>query len=354
MKKILFFGLPLSGTIIRANAFIKSNPQYEYTFCDMFGINDKYEIETIFGEEIAEIRKTMKYTEIYKLNECPDIFDLVLALNDKFFQRVLDYHWVYYPNLVDKRVLNDVVGKVEGLTPFKTDGFSDDEIVFIKPRIGAGQHTDASDNISYKKHFYGHIKHLDLTHFAIQEFLYTPMVISVTLVSNGSEFRLVNFAEAYYATDENGKSLNTHVESRMRKIQGMKWAQKYIDLAKALLHEAHYDEIPGIFMVQFMREYDKIYVNDVNVRSSPAVDIAAQLGLINNRVHNTLGFMIGDNDLEDSTDISDYRCYLETHDGKILSPLVENPDKENRYLLRENKQSGIIRNDYFTFMEKIS
>lgn len=345
MKKIAFLGEPWTGAIVRATAFIKTNPDYEYTF-----------VLASFESTEVEWQDTLpSFVKIISKNNFEyDNYDLVLPLNDRHFQSILDNHSsVKMPNMVDKTQLNDAIYKFGQLTSFKSSNFSDNDIVFIKPRIGAGQYT--TDSISYRIHRYGDIKlHPQLTSLhTIQNFVDCPIVVSVTVGSNGlGDLGLIDVTEAHHGIDRLGKNINMHLVS----MYGMhEKYQDFVDISEKFLKFINYDSIPGIFMLQFMTDVDgQRYLNDFNVRTGPAQDVMTKLGFLVCRTHRVLPFIAKDSDYK-SLDLEHprWRCYLENN-RVPLSNRVKNIDYTNRKLVSENKTSGLIRSDYQSYIELIN
>lgn len=328
-KHIAFIGDPWAGSIRRLEAFVLMNPNYKFTFVNAINlVNEKIKIPC----------ESILYSEFDKNN-----YDLVLTLNDKHFDKILPNN---LPNVVDKSILNYQITNF-GLPHFENLGFEDNDLVFIKPIIGAGQYT--TDSISYRKHYYKDIKNQVEPYHLVQEFIDSPIVYFVTYVCNGRSVEFIDVTEAYHLVDNKGISLNTHLES---KIHVKERYQYLIDLGKSFIHFISYNTVPGIYMTQFMRSINgKFYLNDFNVRTGPASDYATTMGIFNHRIHSMIPFIIGDKSFKKITDPPvRYRCYLEK-DGVPLSPYVQNINFNARVLCIENKQSGLIRDDYESYLE---
>lgn len=341
MKKIAFIGEPQAGTVRRFDSFIKLSPDYEYTFVRYMswvdGVYDYHPVQSI-----------NYFNVIDRPQFNPSDFDLVMVGNDKFFSDLIAIYSPLCYDVTNKRILNQLVERTNN-NAIKVSGFLDNETVFVKPKKGSGQYSD--DEYGYRCHKFKDIKHLSANNYVIQQFFSNPSIISLLYVCNGQEINFVDITDATYLFDETGKILNTHVESV---IKNKEQYQKYIDASERFIKSCGYVDIPGVYMPQFMTDNDQIYLIDFNVRTGPATDAQTYYGFIDHSVHKMIPFIIGDKTFDEVyTPHIPYRCYLE-RDGHIISPRVKNPDMINRILLSsDSKTSGLIRNDYNTYLEKI-
>jgi hypothetical protein len=372
-KKIAFIGDPWIGAIKRLSAFIKlSPPNYEFTFINAEeGMNDNLlngrSNETIITPPLPKNVKSLFLSEFIF-----DDYDLVLPLNDKhFFKTVSPLRKKRLPgDLTNKITLNLIVERFSSPSPGPLSTIPINPTVgpvFVKPIVGAGQYT--TDSLSYRRHDSIHIVTKDHPEeynpniHLIQEYFPTEntKINFVTFVSNGEHtLELIDFTEATHilggGDSKTGKNINIHLESKL--IEQGRRGNSYIQLAEDFIRFAQYDTIPGIFMLQFMTVTDghnssskRVFLNDFNVRSGPAADHATVNGIFNHRIHSMIPFML--NDVEGGGETYPhirYRCYLTDLITDIpLDPTIQQTN--NRVLCVEDTQSGLIRNDYHTYIE---
>lgn len=337
MKKIALIADPWVGSMKRAEAFIKENSNKSFT---IFKINSD-------GKDDLSLQHTPKGK--YELKKIVDYdqneFDLVLVMNDKHFHFVLEKYLPFAKNMVDKASLNESL-KSFGDGFLKSSGFTPDDVVFVKPRVGAGQY--ATDELNYKPHKFKDLQ-VDMRGQVVQEFVDSPVVVSVTLVGNGKTLEFIDVTEAHHLVDNAGRSLNSFLKSVINEKSRY---EKYISLAFAFTKFIDYDTIPGVFMLQFLTRPDgSICCNDFNVRTGPVSDYMTLLGFTH-RIHRMIPFMLGDEPFNNVNFAHQrYQCYLEEKDQE--SPISDRVVRSvnPRYRLVEEKTSGIIRNDYDSFLE---
>lgn len=343
-KRIAFFGEPWHGSMQRFDAFMRSNPQYEYSFINANkSMNQNYfDSGQIHPFELVPSHP-FESKFFYDFN--PSEYDVILTLNDKFFDKVLAAYGSSCPNLVDKNILEQA-NKDFGFKVIQSSDFEDNQMVFVKPRIGAGQY--AIDDLSYKKFRYGEIKdRLNLSIHKVQEFLPSPLFTFVsTLVDHGGNIEFMDVTQAYHLFDYKDVSLNCLLESKSNQVE--KFAEQ-ISLAKEFIKFVKLDTIPGIYMCQFTTDF--LNIIDFNVRSGPIADYVTFNDLYTHKIHNNFSFIVEDRPVNQELRYPRYRCYLEDMNGTIICPLVQKPDFVNRRLLYENKTSGLIRSDYHTYLE---
>lgn len=345
MRKVAFLGDPWSGTIHRACAFASQNLDIDFTFVNMpVWINDNFQYFEIKNELLCNI-KLIKF-ESFDHTE----FDLVLNLNDKHFEKILSYYAPSLKNLFNKNELNLAL-KSFGFDFLQTENFKLDDIVFVKPVFGSGQYCPPTDKFSYRVHSFKHVKHLNTKFFTIQEFINNPSIISVLFVSNGNDVEFLDVTDATYLFNENGKSLNTGVESR---YNNKELYVTYINDARKLIYDVGYNNVKGIFMVQFLTDEKtgRKIICDFNMRTGPAADEVTINKLLRLQVHNTIKFMLGDARFADiNVQPVQYRCYLEQNNKPLAN--IRNINYDERILIVGEKDSGLIRSDYETYIEKL-
>ena len=152
--------------------------------------------------------------------------------------------------------------------------------------------------------------------------------------------------------DRLGKSLVVYGESLIHQIDEYRMqCDKIITFLK--IHG--YDKIKGIFSLQFLHTSENSsewYLHDFNSRTGPFTVELQLSGLIDPRIYRMMKCMVGDMPLSGINENAQrFRHYTEDN-GKILSSLNIIPSPE-RLMLRANKRSGMIRNDYQVFIERI-
>lgn len=347
-KRIAFLGEPWHGAMCRLESFMKVHPEYEYSFVNAnVQMNQNFE-QTGYRHPFEHVPKNHFESKFYYVDFKSQEYDLVLTLNDKFFDKVLLANNSTCPNLTDKKILNQFTADF-GFRPIQTTDFQDDQEVFIKPIIGAGQF--AFSNLDYKRFKYGKVKDLiDPKIHYVQEFLKSPLFTFVSMiVGKAGEIKVMDVSQAYHLFDYKGVSLNCYLESKSNQLSAF---TENIEAAMEFIRFTRLDTVPGIYMTQFSTDF--LNIIDFNVRTGPIADYVTLHGLYEHKFQRNLPFIVGDAEFDERENTFRYRCYLEDKDGKILSPLIQDPDFENRLLIVENKTSGLIRNDYNTYLEIIS
>ena len=338
MKKVAYIGANQTGSFKRAEAFIKNGLGYEHTY-------------VIFSENPETPAEWLNYPNT-KIIQAPQFkyedYDLVLHMNDKLFDMILEKSGKDLPNMADKDALAQKAREF-GLDTFKVDNFSDEDNVIVKPRISSGSYSERSD--CYSKQKFKDVKHL-FGHpgFVIQEYHETSKVIMFSIVSSGEELFNCDVVEYEYLPDHHGKFFSAYMESQAHLIPHYK---EQIDKLRAFIKFIGYDKIKSIFNVQFLVEGDKFYIMDFNTRTGP---ISCQLelhGLMDTRVYKLVPFMVGDKTLQEcisNKPLERYRSYAELN-GETLTKKVfyKNP---SRVRVVEKKSSGAIRDDYEVYVEK--
>lgn len=344
-KQIAFLGEPWYGSMVRLESFMMSNPEYDYSF-----INANLEMnkKNMQGEPDHPFEFTPNhfFKSRFFHDFDPSEFDLILTLNDKFFDKVLTANNSSCPNLTDKLILSEATSRF-GFDKIETENFNDSDIVFVKPIIGAGQY--AFDNLCYKKFQYDHIKNeINAERHIVQHFINSPLFTFVSSIINiNGQIEIMDVSQAYHTFDYKDVSLNCHLESKSHELE---LYTENIELTKEFLTFTGFTSLPGIYMCQFTTQQGQLSVIDFNVRTGPISDFVTLNNLYTARVQNNFSFIVENKPIKRDVKYPDFRCYLEKN-GKILSPLVKNPDFENRKRLIENKTSGLIRNDYETYLE---
>jgi hypothetical protein len=341
-KTVAFLGDPWVGSVRRFEAFISQTDLSQYRLIYvLMPVNGRYhKLEYYPVGYDYELRQHCDFSS-------QDV-DLLITLNDKHWQHILDHYAPDAPNLVDKTVLNNCLCQA-GLDYLQTGGFQPNDWVFVKPRLGAGQYT--TTDFCYRKLPYDQVTRLNLDQdiYAIQEYIDCPRVISTTFVSDGRNLEFIDVTQAYHMTDHAGANLNTHLETHVH------MQEKYVTqiaLARQFITHMNYVRIPGIYMTQFIQDHRGTYLMDFNVRTGPGQDRMTVERFIVHRIHAMIPFMMGDRPSSDFARTPElWRIYQE-RDGQPVSPLVADPDRQNRMLVVDNKTSGLIRSDYNTFVER--
>lgn len=348
-KKIAFLGEPWHGAMIRLESFMKVNPQYDFSFVNC---NEQMNQNNLkgFPDHPFEFQPTCTFTSSFFHNFNPDEYYSIFVLNDKFFDKLITVKKSKCLNLTNKKILEQEVERF-GLGKIKSTNFDDDDIVFVKPILGAGQY--APDNISYRKFRYSDIKELLNPNFHIvQDYIDEPIVTFVnSIVSPDGEIDIIDVSQAYHSFDTKEQSLNCHLESKFSIIDQF---AEHISITKEFLKSTNLISIPSVYMLQFARYYGNLIITDFNVRTGPIADIVTAYGYYKHKIQSNLSFMVESTPIVNDVVYPRFRCYLEK-DGIVISPLIENRDFANRILLDGgNKTSGLIRSDYETYLEIIN
>jgi hypothetical protein len=346
-KIIACMGDPWSSAVKRFEAFARNTDPQHYSFVYVL-------MPVVWGPEPHYV--DLDYTpddlcfELVRYGDYDwDDPDLVMALNDKHWQRVLNHYDPTRPNLADKCVLNQCL-RESGHDYLQTDNFDPEAWVFVKPRQGAGQYTTV--DFAYRPVQYKQLASLNINpdQYTVQEYIDCPLVTNLTFVCNGHDLALADLTKAYHMTDRKGGNLNSHLESYWYDRHNH---EDYIVRARDFIKDVGYNTVPGIYMTQYINDHRGTYLIDFNVRTGPVQDRMTVENFLISRYHRMIPFMCRDKTFDQCYfETPGWRAYLEDETG-ILSPRIKNPDYDNRILVSDNKTSGIIRNDYKTYIEKI-
>lgn len=338
MKKICYVGDNNEGALRRAFAFICANPEYEHYY-------------VCIGPH-----KQLHYAipcNVFYLDEAHvnySLFDLVLNVTDKTFTTILNIAGITR-NLTNKQELSETALEF-GFNVPATSNFADLDTVFVKPVMSSGAY--AVEDFCYRPIKFEEIKKLGLdpTKYLIQQFIDSRFTLQFSVISDGNTLQIYDIILLEFDRDRLGKSLVVYGESLIHQIDEYRMqCDKIITFLK--IHG--YDKIKGIFSLQFLHTSENSsewYLHDFNSRTGPFTVELQLSGLIDPRIYRMMKCMVGDMPLSGINENAQrFRHYTEDN-GKILSSLNIIPSPE-RLMLRANKRSGMIRNDYQVFIERI-
>ena len=356
-KRIAYLGFSyVPGNFKRAKAYILANPEFEHHFLTI----DNYqgEIDYDFGTDVT----------ISKMEETPNVFDLVLITTDKAFESYLRYrNLTGINNLADKKILSNTC-KAFGLLVPKETGFNDDDFVVVKPKISSGCYS--AEDFCYRKIRYSDLcnyKDFNTDNYILQECVDSDHVFQFNFVTNGDEikfcgmvdfqFQLVNnenINPIYNTFYHNVEQFSRHVagfENKINELEKLK-----LQVKNYLISEKYY-LIPSYYQFQFIRRGDEYLVIDNNLRIGPGMIEASINNILKNNFFTNMKFMLKLQDLDslECDQTKGYSFYTEksgkrqTNSSKYL---IE--DYENRVQCFEEKSSGFLRSDCCTFIQAIT
>jgi hypothetical protein len=334
--KICYVGDNNEGALKRCQAFIKVNPQYEH-FYALIGPH-KQKHHTI-PYDITHIDETeFRYSD----------YDLVLNMNDKTFFILAEQIEPRIPNFTDKKTLSEFA-KQFGFNVPKDENFQDCDLVFVKPTLSSGGYSE--EKFCYRKIDFGAVKAFASNDkYLIQQYIPSDLTLQFGVVSNGKEAHIYDIILLEFKTDLVGKTMVVYGESDYNKFSSL-----YPEQCKRVLEfikVSGYDRVKGIFTLQFLDPGNGWYLHDFNTRTGPFTVELELNNFINTRIYKMLPFIAGKKTFNDvNQNIENYRHYTEDN-GRILSDVRIFPSS-NRLHVVSNKRSGMIRNDYQVFIERI-
>lgn len=354
MKKIAYLGFSyVSGTMKRASAYAKANPEFSHTFLAI----DDYIKQPIFdfGCDVT----------VARLSQTTNDFDLVLPMSDKSFDAYLKYRGIRnVMNVCNKLILNDACKRLGIVTP-KTEGFLPDDDVIAKPLLSSGGYSE--DPFCYKRVKYKEIFELlpfSKERLLVQEFIDSDQVIQFNLLCDGKKIIPAGVTDFQFDTGygvtanplynfsyPNIEKFAEHVNDFSDKVSVL---QGLLDDAIRLFTEQKYATLPGFYQFQYIHKDGKFYANDANLRLGPGNVEASLANLFPTNPCEHLKFMLGMISAEETQRDENlaYTFYTESNGVRLTKPeklLVE--DRENRIRCIEKKSSGFLRDDCETYIQ---
>ena len=334
--KVCYVGDNNAGALKRCQAFIKANPQYEH-FYALIGPHKQKHHTIPYGVTYID-ESEFRHSD----------FDLVLNMNDKTFFILAEQTDPQIPNFADKKTLSKFA-KQFGFNVPKDEGFQDSETVFVKPTLSSGGYSE--EKFCYRKIDFRDVKDISGNDkYLIQQYIPSDLTLQFCVVSNGKEAHIYDIILLEFKTDRDGKIMVVYGESNLNKF-----GELYRDHAEKVLEFIEfsgYNKVKGIFTLQFLDPGNGWYLHDFNTRTGPFTVELELNSYLNPRIYGMLPFIAGDKPFDEVTQhVENFRHYTEDN-GQILSSRYFTTSP-NRLLAVSNKRSGMIRNDYQVFIERI-
>ncbi len=334
--KIAYIGNSQYTSLRIAELYVRTYPEYEHTYvlCPLW-----------HNDPIYPLKYKLPYDNVNYIlfdDYRRENYDLVINVNDKYFDERIKHQKLDLKNLADKSVLSNTLIRFGKFDTIKNFGFTEKDWVIMKPIRSSGSYSQ--NPLCYKKLRYEQVIPFKDDHeYIIQEYIESINTVSLHICI-GSEFHLCDIRQQEFIPFE--PLGNKHLFAFADNIEVLSSVEiDLINKTKDFFEFTGYNQLKGFYFLQFIKLGNTYYLNDFNTRMNPVNTEGFLNNLIDSPSVKMLPYVLGLKSIEEClSDISNFRFKAYTcYQGKPITSRVSDISP-NAIKISRPEESAVFQN----------